>query len=382
MSFIKLIIKNPFRKKSKAILSIFGLTLAVLVLLTLFSFVASVENSVNKSIKAGGDLTISKGVNIGEMDNLNNENLNNDNNLNGLNTNDLKMINSMDGVKKAIPIYINYAQEFSRYDENSFEGNILYFSAENYDLIGIDLIDGKVFNNSNEVIVSKNYIDDTNNAIGKQIVIYGKSYTIVGIFTGNTIYNYFVALSVSEIKQNKFSNYTFIEKVVVDLEDGHNSDLISENILGLNKGFIPISSANDLPNKPLYELINNIMAYVYLFAITFGSVIILYSTLSSVNDRIREIGVLKSVGWNNKMIFIMIMGESFILSLIAWMIGSVISIVLIQVIISNFLSFVPVFNPMIFINTLLIIVIIAIFGGLYPTYKAMKLSPTESLRYE
>ncbi|MDR2966567.1 MAG: ABC transporter permease [Methanobacteriaceae archaeon] len=380
MSFIKLIIKNPFRKKSKAILSIFGLTLAVLVLLTLFSFVASVESSIEKSIIAGGDLTIFKGLD--ETDNFENTNPDDLINLNKLNNSDLDTIKSMEGVKKAIPIYVNYGTEFSYYDENSFESSILYFDQDNYNLIGIDLREGKLFNNNNEVIVSKEYVDITKNTIGNKINVYNKSYTIVGIFSGNNMYPDFVALPLSEIPYNKYSNSTYIEKIVVKLDEGYDVNLFSENVHGLNKGLAPMSSADGLPNKFLYDLINEIITQIYLFAIIFGTIIVLYSTLSSVNDRTREIGVLKSVGWSNKMITVMIMAESFVLSLVSWIVGSIISIIVIEFIISNFLSFVPVFNLTVFINTLLIIVIIAVLGGLYPTYRAINLSPTEALRYE
>ena len=42
----------------------------------------------------------------------------------------------------------------------------------------------------------------------------------------------------------------------------------------------------------------------------------------------------------------------------------------------------PVFTPDIFIQAFLIAIIVGIIGGLYPAIKAVKLPPTEALRYE
>jgi len=371
MSFLKLIVKNPFRNRGKVILSIFGLTLAVLVLLTLFSFAASVESSIDKSIVGGGDLAIIKITN--ESEELDNEYIEDFNSSNQLNETDVDFVKSMGGVKKAIPLYVNYG----------FESSVIYFNHTDFDLVGIDLIDGRIFNNLNEIVVSKNFLDDGKHTIGDKVTIHDKNYTIVGVFKGNNMYtSSFVALPLSEMQYNKNSNLTIIEKIIVVLDDSYDSDIFSENIRKSNKDLDAMSSSDYLGTNPFYYIINQISTYIYLFAIIFGATIVLYSTLSSVNDRTREIGVLKSVGWDNKMIVTMIMAESFVFSLISWIIGSIISIIIIEFIISKFLSFVPVFSFTVFINTMLIIVVIAILGGIFPTYRAVRISPTEALSYE
>jgi putative ABC transport system permease protein len=97
---------------------------------------------------------------------------------------------------------------------------------------------------------------------------------------------------------------------------------------------------------------------------------------------VREIGVLKSVGWSNNRIILMIIGESLFLCLISGVIGILFSFLVINYIISNFLSFEMILSPLMFFKAFLILLCIGILGGFYPSLKASSFSPSESLKYE
>ena len=49
--------------------------------------------------------------------------------------------------------------------------------------------------------------------------------------------------------------------------------------------------------------------------------------IMSVYERTREIGVLKAVGWKDRRILGMILGESVVLTLIAFVVGTVVAVV-------------------------------------------------------
>ena len=103
--------------------------------------------------------------------------------------------------------------------------------------------------------------------------------------------------------------------------------------------------------------------------------------LMSVFERTREIGVLKAVGWSNGKILTMIVGESLVITIVSAIIGSVIGVVL-TLVLAPKMGLNPVFTPDIFVQAFLIAIIVGIIGGLYPAIKAVKLPPTEALRYE
>ncbi|WP_340222464.1 MULTISPECIES: ABC transporter permease [Methanothermobacter] len=104
----------------------------------------------------------------------------------------------------------------------------------------------------------------------------------------------------------------------------------------------------------------------------------------SVFERTREIGVLKAVGWKDRRILAMILGESVVITVIAAIAGSVLGVAAIQVLLElgmkGFIE--PVYTPEIFIRAFGVAFSVGILGGLYPAYRASRLAPTEALRYE
>lgn len=120
---------------------------------------------------------------------------------------------------------------------------------------------------------------------------------------------------------------------------------------------------------------------ISLLAIIVGGLGIINTMLMSVFERTREIGVLKAVGWSNRKILTMIVGESLVITIVSAIIGSVIGY-LACTLLSPQIGITPLFTPKIFIQAFVIAIIVGVIGGLYPAIKAVKLPPTEALRYE
>jgi hypothetical protein len=75
-------------------------------------------------------------------------------------------------------------------------------------------------------------------------------------------------------------------------------------------GFISIPKGDNT-----YSSLNSALNFLYILVMIFGSIIVLYTRLSSVNGRTREIGVLKAVGWDNKRVTIMIISVAMIMAI-------------------------------------------------------------------
>jgi putative ABC transport system permease protein len=106
--------------------------------------------------------------------------------------------------------------------------------------------------------------------------------------------------------------------------------------------------------------------------------------MKSVSDRTREIGVLKAVGWNQRRILGLIMGESVILAVIATIVGLVIGVAAVEALAgANILRGIQLaFSVNLLLRAVGVALFLGILGGLYPAYRASRLKPTEALRYE
>lgn len=132
------------------------------------------------------------------------------------------------------------------------------------------------------------------------------------------------------------------------------------------------------------EIIESGSWAVTLLALLIGSIVVVVTMVKSVVERTREIGVLKAIGWTNKRILTMILGESLLLSLMAAIVGIIIGVSVVEIISSTQIirGIEPAFSAILFLEALAVAIFLGIIGGIYPAYRATRLSPTEALRYE
>ena len=132
------------------------------------------------------------------------------------------------------------------------------------------------------------------------------------------------------------------------------------------------------------EVINSGAWAVSLLAILVGGIVVIVTMMKAVGERTREIGVLRAIGWTQKRILAMIIGESLVISLIAIVVGLAIGIGIVELISTMQLmrGIVPSFSTLLLLKGVGVALFLGIVGGLYPAYRASRLSPTEALRYE
>jgi putative ABC transport system permease protein len=120
-------------------------------------------------------------------------------------------------------------------------------------------------------------------------------------------------------------------------------------------------------------------------AMVLASLGILNTLLVSVQERTREIGVLRALGWPRMRVLRMILLESFALGLLAIVSGAVLA-VFTAVIIARFPAIREITGPLITWQALLCGAVPAavaiLLGGFYPAWHAASIPATEALRYE
>jgi putative ABC transport system permease protein len=104
---------------------------------------------------------------------------------------------------------------------------------------------------------------------------------------------------------------------------------------------------------------------------------------ASISERVREIGIRKSVGAGTGDIFIQILVESVVIALVGGVAGLVTSFGLVNMI----TSFSPTGNaPIITLSSLMVAfgssAVVGVLAGLFPAIKASRLNPIQALRYE
>jgi putative ABC transport system permease protein len=114
-----------------------------------------------------------------------------------------------------------------------------------------------------------------------------------------------------------------------------------------------------------------------------GGIGIMNIMLASISERVREIGIRKSVGAATSDIFVQILVEAVVIAILGGFVGLATSFGLVKML----ASFSPSDNAPIITPTSMAVafgfsVVVGILAGLFPAFKAARLNPIQALRYE
>ena len=385
MSFLSLVVKNPFRNKTRSSLAIVGIAIGIMVIVALGMITGGLENSTQSTLKAGAaEITVSQAGSTG---------IESSGSINQTYATDLL---SLSGVKSTAGILRASNTTTATTSSNSTQGgfggglSITGIDSDKLSLMGVDSINGTAFTNdsTNQVMIGKTEAQSLNKTIGDSINLYGQNFTITGTFeTGNFMTDNGIMMPLSTL-QNLTNNQNKVSDVLVKVTDNANVTTVSNTITNTYPNQLTTSTAADSANRINQGLgfISTASWAISLLAIFIGAVGVINTMVMTVYERTREIGVLKAVGWKDSRILGMILGESIVLTLIAFVVGTVIAVVGVEVLLTLVPSvgnaITPSFSIYIFLRAFGIALIVGVIGGLYPAYRASRLSPTEALRYE
>lgn len=376
MSFFSLIIKNPFRNKSRALLAIIGIGIGIATIVALGGITDGLIASAEDTLHSGGtDITIT-----GASSDTSSSSMFGTYTL----TDDwINIIKNESGVSEAVGVYSTTLPN----SDGTFM-SLVGISPDDTKYADLNIIDGKMFSGSDakEVIVGKVVADDDNISVGDELSISDETYKVVGIFesgNSNQDMSYFTSLSNVQNMMDDKGNLTSIFVKVNTNVDAKSVANDLDNKYGDN--ITVISSLSDISMaQTLIDMLNSVSFGISLLAIIIGGIGIINTMLMSVLERTREIGVLKAVGWSNKKILLMIIGESIVLTVFAAIIGTIVGIVGVELLMHLHLfgEMTPIFTLSTIAEAFTIAIIVGVLGGIFPAIKAVKLPPTEALRYE
>ena len=134
------------------------------------------------------------------------------------------------------------------------------------------------------------------------------------------------------------------------------------------------------PLLDTFRVFNYFLYTIVAAAALAGGLFILIIMLASVTERKKEFGVLKAIGWSSGNIIFLVMLESLILCFLGAFLGvalGYVGIILVQdLIFKEILSL----NWQTVIYTGFFEVFLGVLGGIYPAWRAQKVSPVEILR--
>ena len=221
--------------------------------------------------------------------------------------------------------------------------------------------------------------------LGDTLRVTGSVFRIVGIYeTGNAFEDGAAVIPLQEA-QTLALQPRRISQVYVRLRDPGEADRLRVRIERRFPDLVVSTTSGFLEQEQILEMLEAMGMAVAGLAILIGGIGMTNTLLMSVYERTQEIGVLRAVGWRQRQVLGLILGESLVLALLGGLAGCGLGVGALLMV-SRSASWLSVFGsqltPDLFIRALATVVILGMVGGAYPAWWASRLLPVEALRYE
>ncbi len=238
-----------------------------------------------------------------------------------------------------------------------------------------------------EIMLGKLAAENLSLEVGDMLKIKEKNYRIVGIFATGVAFQDNGAVVLLKTAQQAQDLTETVNLVGVKVASGFSVNEVAEKIeQDLEGEVVAIVNLEDFESIDQGLKITQGFSWAISFlAVIIGAIGVMNTMIMSVWERVREIGILRALGWSRKEVILMILAEALWLGIAATITGSLLGLgateLLMQVpMISAFLQ--PLFNLSIFIQAAVVAGGVTLLGSLYPALKAAGFSPLEALRYE
>ncbi len=278
----------------------------------------------------------------------------------------------IDGVASTVPVLRYVSSESSgRFGIRQVDGvEWEPFSRMN----GIDLVEGRAATAVDEVVIDERQATDDNLKVGDPYELFGgKQYRIVGIFSPPSGSRTKLSLAgLQDAMQTDKCTY-----ILVKVNDGADVDTVAARVnqelpgnkINLTRDLV-IDAQERLPG------LNTFLRVLVLLAAFVSTIFVLLSMYTTITERRKEIGILKSLGASTSFIISTIEGEAFVIGVLGILFGLLSSFVAAYLIGSQFgLAFE--FSSGWVLTATAIAVIGSLAGALYPAWRASKIDPVE-----
>lgn len=400
LELLKYVLKNLWHRKSRSFLTILSIFVGITTIFIFISFGWGLYDYTNELTSSGSvDKLIiqAKGTGAPGLDDTFK-----------LTDDDLEVVEKVNGVADASGVYFKVA-EIQQGKKKSYTFLIAYDPAKPLimDVFDVGVDKGRMLENNDEekVLLGYNYqipdkIFEKPYGVNDKIEVQGQKLRIVGFLesVGNPQDDsqiYIVNDFVEELYSDKNNSYGWIvakvdnldsrERIMKDIE----RDLRKSRGLEEGKEDFYVQSFEDMI-ATYSSVLNIVIAFIILIAllsVLVSAINTANTMVTSVIERTKEIGIMKSIGATNSEVFRIFLFESSFLGFIAGIVGVLFGYVITSIA-SGILSGLgwgflqPHYSLSLFIGCVAFATLTGAISGAFPAYKASKTNIVDALRYE
>ena len=238
----------------------------------------------------------------------------------------------------------------------------------------MNIVTGRAPNANDDIVIDERQMADDKLKVGDPMELFGdRKYKIVGVFAPP---------SGARIKMSLAAMQDALETdkctyILVKLKDGANVDEVAARInqtlpgnkINLTRDLI-IDAQDRIP------ALNTFLKVLVGLGAFVSTIFVLLSMYTTITERRKEIGILKSLGASKSFIIRVIEGEAFLIGILGVLLGGIVSVAA-SYLLQNAFDLQFEFSRNWVLTAITIAVGGSLFGALYPAWRASAIDPVE-----
>jgi len=283
----------------------------------------------------------------------------------------------VEGVRAVVPI----GQNSVAADDNNTGSRLIdgIVFDEYSDVVGIDIVEGRKLAGGDEAIIDTGFQRQKNYSVGRRIKVYEREFTIVGTYEPAAGARIKIPLATMQEQLGSDGKVTAFLVKIVDGKDDHE---VAERLHQTfpDSQIVLTSEIEELYMQGFPAL--NVFLNVFIgVAAVISGLVILLTMYTTVTERTRQIGIMKSLGMSNRAIAWIITQEALLLSLLGITTGILLTLLL-RFALTKVTTLEVEMNAWVIFLTFVVGLIGGALGALYPAMRAARLDAVEALSYE
>ena len=243
----------------------------------------------------------------------------------------------------------------------------------------MSIIQGRAATANDEIILDERRLIEDNVKVGDSLKLFGKDYKIVGVFSPPSGARIKMSLGAMQDALEAPGKCTYI---LVKIKDGQDPAVVAGRIneaLPGNKINLTSDLIIDAQDRvPALQTFLRVLVGLGAFVST---IFVLLSMYTTITERRKEIGILKSLGAPKSFIIRAIEGEAFMIGVLG-VVGGLITAFLASSLISQFFDLAFEFSLGWVATAVAIAIVGSLVGALYPAWRASVIDPVEVMANE